>query len=84
MKKVILPTIAAMLFAGASVAFAADATGAIKSIDTAKDTVTLDNGSTYVAPASVKLSNFKVGEKVSVNYSMSKGKMEASSIKPAT
>jgi hypothetical protein len=35
--------------------------------------VTLDNGSTYVAPASVKLSGFKVGEKVSVSYRMSKG-----------
>jgi hypothetical protein len=40
--------------------------------------VTLDNGSTYVAPASVKLSGFKVGEKVSVSYRMSKGEGGAS------
>ncbi|HLW92387.1 MAG TPA: DUF1344 domain-containing protein [Roseiarcus sp.] len=84
MNKVILPAIAAMLLAGGSVALAADATGKITSIDAAKDTLTLDNGSTYTAPASVKLSTFKVGEKVSVNYSMSNGKMEAASIKPAT
>ena len=84
MKNLILPTVAAMLFAGASVAYAADVTGTIKSIDTAKDTFTLDNGSTYAAPSSVKLSTFKVGEKVSVDYSMSNGKMEATSIKPAT
>ncbi|MBV9244265.1 MAG: DUF1344 domain-containing protein, partial [Methylobacteriaceae bacterium] len=35
----------------------------IKSIDTV-DTVTLDNGSTYWAPSTVKLSGFKVGQKV--------------------
>ena len=51
----------------ASVAYAADATGAIKSLDTAKDSITLDNGSTYMAPESVKLSDFKVGEKVTVS-----------------
>lgn len=84
MKKIILPTIAAMLFAGVSVAYADVATGKIKSIDTAKDTLTLDNGSTYSAPKSVKLSTFKVGEKVNVDYMMSKGKMEAASIRPVT
>ena len=83
MKKVLLPALVA-IFAGASIAYAADATGKIKSMDTAKDTITLDNGSTYTAPASVKLSNFKVGDKVTVNYTMSNGKMELSSIKPAT
>lgn len=83
MKKVLIPALAAMAMAGASIAYAADATGKIKSIDTAKDMVTLDNGSTYMAPASVKLSGFKVGERVSVSYTMSKGKMELASIKPA-
>ena len=84
MKKVILPTIAAMVFAGASVAYADMATGKIKSIDKAKDTVTLDNGSTYVTPAGAKLSTFKVGEKVAVDYMKMKGKMDAASIRPAT
>jgi Cu/Ag efflux protein CusF len=84
MKKVLLPALAAMLFAGVASAYAADATGKIKSIDAAKDMVTLDNGSTYMAPSSMKLSSFKVGDKVSVNYTMSNGKMELSSIKPAT
>jgi Cu/Ag efflux protein CusF len=84
MKRLMPPLLAALLVAGASAAFAADATGTIKSIDAAKNTMTLDNGSTYVAPASVKLSTFKVGEKVSVDYTMSNGKMEASSIKPAS
>jgi len=82
MKKIILPAVI-ILFAGASVAYAADATGKIKSIDMSKDTVTLDNGSTYMAPSTVKLSGFKVGEKVSVNYTTNNGKMQLNSIKPA-
>jgi Cu/Ag efflux protein CusF len=84
MKKILLPTLAAMLLAGVTTAYAAEATGKIKSIDAAKDTVTLDNGSTYMAPTSVKLSSFKVGDKVNVDYTMTNGKMELSSIKAAT
>ena len=83
MRKIIVPAVIA-LFAGASVAYAAEATGKIKSIDMSKDMVTLDNGSAYMAPSTVKLSGFKVGEKVSVNYTTNNGKMELNSIKPAT
>ncbi|MBV9218408.1 MAG: DUF1344 domain-containing protein, partial [Methylobacteriaceae bacterium] len=49
----------------------------IKSIDTV-DTVTLDNGSTYWAPSTVKLSGFKVGQKVNITYTQANGKMEIS------
>ena len=42
--------LATALLGAASVAYAADATGSIKSLDTTKDMITLDNGSTYVAP----------------------------------
>ncbi len=83
MKKVLLPAVIA-LFAGASVAYAADATGKIKTIDTTKDMVTLDNGTTYAAPSTVKLSDLKVGEKVTVDYTTSNGKMQINTIKPAT
>jgi uncharacterized protein (AIM24 family) len=76
--------LAAALLGVASVAFAADATGAIKSLDTSKDMITLDNGSSYMAPKSVKLSDFKVGEKVTVSYTKSGDKMDATSIRPAT
>ena len=67
----------------ASAAFAAEATGKIKTLDMAKAMVTLDNGSTYMAPKSIKLSDFKVGEKVTVSYSKSGDKMDVASIKPA-
>src|SRR5580698_7863859 len=36
MKKILLPTLAAILFAGVTTAYAAEATGKIKSMDTAK------------------------------------------------
>ena len=76
--------LAAALLGAASVAYAADATGTIKSLDMSKDMITLDNGSSYMAPKSMKLSDFKVGEKVTVSYSKAGDKMDATSIKPAT
>ena len=56
----------------------------IKSLDTTKDMITLDNGSSYVAPQGVKLSDFKVGEKVTVSSTKAGDKMDITSIKPAT
>ena len=76
--------LAATLLGAASVAYAADATGTIKSLDMSKDMITLDNGSSFMAPKSVKLSDFKVGEKVTVSYTKTGDKMDATSIKPAT
>ena len=67
----------------ASVAYAAEATGKIKSLDMTKDMVTLDSGSSYIAPKSMKLSDFKVGEKVTVSYTKAGDKMDVTSIKPA-
>jgi hypothetical protein len=75
---------AAALLGAAPVAYAADITGTIKSLDTSKDMITLDNGSSYMAPKSMKLSDFKVGEKVTVSYTKTGDKMDATSIKPAT
>ena len=76
--------LAAALLGAASVAYAADMTGTIKSLDTSKDMITLDNGSSYMAPKGTKLSDFKVGEKVTVSYTKAGDKMDATSIKPAT
>ena len=76
--------LATALLGAASVAYAADATGKIKSLDMTKAMVTLDSGSSYMAPKSVKLSNFKVGEKVTVSYTKAGDKMDVTSIKPAT
>lgn len=76
--------LAAALLGAASVAYAADSTGTIKSLDTSKDMITLDNGSSFMAPKGMKLSNFKIGEKVTVSYSKAGDRMDATSVKPAT
>jgi hypothetical protein len=68
----------------APAANAAEATGKIKSLDMTKDMVTLDNGSSYVAPKNMKLSDFKIGEKVTVSYTKTGDKMDIGSMKPAS
>jgi Cu/Ag efflux protein CusF len=84
MRMLVGAVLATALLGAASVAYAADATGKIKSLDTTKDMVTLDNGSSYWAPKSMKLSDFKVGQKVTVSYTKAGDKMDVTSIKPAT
>ena len=74
---------AAAVMGLASVAYAANATGDITHINIGKDSLTLDNGSTYIAPPNAKLSNFKVGEPVTVTYNTHSGKKDATSIAPA-
>jgi uncharacterized protein (AIM24 family) len=76
--------LATALMGAASVAYAADASGTIKSLNASTDMITLDNGSTYMAPKSVKLSDFKVGEKVTLSYTKSGDRMDITSIKPTT
>ena len=84
MRMLVGAVLATALLGSASIAYAADATAKIKSLDMTKDMVTLDNGSSYMAPKSMKLSDFKVGEKVTVSYTKTGDKMDLNSIKPAT
>ena len=76
----IVAAVAASVIGLAGSAFAAEATGVIKSLDLAKDVITLDNGSTYDVAKGVKLSNFNVGEKVTVTYTQSGKMMDATAI----
>jgi Cu/Ag efflux protein CusF len=71
---------AAALLAGMSVAGAAEVTGVIKSIDTAKSEVTLDNGKTYKLSASIKPADWKAGDKVKVTYDEANGQMTATAL----
>ena len=79
MRKVFVP-IAAGLLTLSSAAFAADATGTVKSVDAKAGTVTLDDGVTYLLPVTVKADTVKAGSKVKVTYDKSGGKMVASQI----
>ena len=82
--KLLVPVVAAATLLGAvSGAYALEVTNTIKSIDMTKDMVTLADGTTYMAPKSVKLSDFKVGEKVTVDYTKSGATMEITAMKAA-
>jgi hypothetical protein len=75
------------LMGTASLAYAAanPATGDIKSLNPSERMLTLDDGSKFIAPQTAKLSNFKVGERVMVAYSMrgwGRGAQHATSITP--
>jgi uncharacterized protein (AIM24 family) len=81
MRVIASAALATALLGAGSVAYAADFTGTIKSLNATKSLVTLDNDSTYVAPKSVNLSNFKVGEKVTMSYTKAGDKKDITSIK---
>jgi Cu/Ag efflux protein CusF len=83
MRVIFAALVAASLIGAAGAAYAADATGTIKTLDAAKNIVTLDNGATYDIATGVSLSGFKVGEKVKVTYTQSGKMMDASAITPA-
>jgi hypothetical protein len=66
MRKLVVAASAVALLAGISMASAADVTGTIKSIDSATMMITLDNGQSFKLPATVKATDWKVGDKVKV------------------
>ena len=74
---------AATILGAANLAYAAEATGTIKSIDMSKHTVTLDNGSTYDVAKDAQVIGMRIGERVTLTYQQSGKAMDATAIKPA-
>ena len=75
---------AALLAASTIAAIAADASGAITSIDVAASTVTLEDGKMYVLPAGFDAASIKVGDKVNITFDEADGKMTATAVVPAS
>ena len=85
MRKSMVAVGAAALFAASSMAaLAADATGAIQSIDTAANTVTLADGTVYVLPAGFDAASVKVGDNITITFEEADGKMTATEVVPAS
>jgi Cu/Ag efflux protein CusF len=85
MKKMMTPVVAGFALLAATFAYAADATGAIKSIDATAKTVTLDDNKVYALPASVDITKLKVGDKVKVTFTTdAAGKNTATAVAAAT
>jgi predicted homoserine dehydrogenase-like protein len=68
MKRLVVMGVAAAAMMGATLAHAADATGAIKTISVPDRTVTLEDGKKYTLTGAVDLTKFKVGDKVKITY----------------
>ena len=86
MRKLVTAVATTAILGTASLAYAASITGDIASLNRTARTLSLDSGPTFIAPKTAKLSNFKVGEKVTVAYSMrgsGLGWEHAASIAPA-
>ena len=75
---------AALLTASTFAAVAADASGAITSIDTAANTVTLDDGKVYGLPIGFDAASIKVGDEVNITFDEADGKMTATEVAPAS
>ena len=84
MKKIVIRLVAGLWVVTAATAFAADDTDAVKAVDNAAHTVTLNDGKVYAFPATVDLSKLKAGDKVKVTFSIdAAGKNAATAISPA-
>ena len=67
-KLIVTLSAAALMLAMSAVAYAEEAQGMLKSIDTAKQTVTLDDGQVFEMPANVDPAMLKVGDAVTITY----------------
>lgn len=84
MRTLFIPVAVAAGLAMMPAAFAAQSTtGMIKSMDAKAHTLTLDNGTVYALPSTMKDKGLKVGEKVSINWDMKAGKHQATTVTPA-
>jgi Cu/Ag efflux protein CusF len=83
MKRIVTAALAGAKLLGTGAAFAAEATGLIKSVDTAAHKVMLGDQA-YWFPSTVGLSGFKAGEKVKISYAVKDGKNQATMIAPAS
>lgn len=85
MKKILTPVVAGFALLAATLAFAADATDAIKAIDATARTVTLNDGKVYAFPATVDITKLKVGDKVKITFTTdAAGKNNATAVAAAT
>lgn len=86
MRKLMVAASAAAMLAGSTLAaLAAEANGAIASIDQAAGTVTLDSGQTFLLPEGFDAASVAVGDQVTITYEEDdSGGMLASEVMPSS
>jgi Cu/Ag efflux protein CusF len=80
MRKLVIPAAAALMAMSVSFAWAADVTGVIKSINANAHEIVLDDGKTYSLPQSIKMTDFKEGDKIMVSAEVQNGKNVVSKV----
>jgi hypothetical protein len=80
MNKFVLPAAAIAFVSASTLAFAATDTGAIKTIDATKPSITLADGKLYLLAKTFKVADLKVGEKVTVTYDVKGSDMVATAV----
>jgi hypothetical protein len=70
LKKSLVIAIASVAALNAGAALARDETGTITNIDAKADQITLSSGTTISLPENIETQSFKVGERVSVKYTV--------------
>lgn len=80
MHKFLLAVATAAVLVAATNAQAAETTGTVRSVNTKSDSITLSDGRTYILPEAIEAESVKVGERVKVTFTQSKGKNRASSL----
>jgi Cu/Ag efflux protein CusF len=93
MRKLMIAASAAALLGLVSAASAAEVTGTVSAVDEANHTITLDSGQTFqianaqstndASKSDAVASNFKTGDKVTITYDETGGKLTATQISPA-
>lgn len=80
MTRMILPLLTAIAVVSATGAYAAEASGTIKSMDAKAHTLTLADGKVFDLPASYDMGKLKANEKVKLTYSDKGGKHTATAV----
>jgi Cu/Ag efflux protein CusF len=83
MRKFALPLVLVASLSASSLAFAATPStveGAIKALDVKADTITLDSGAVYHLGKTIKIAEFKVGEKVKITFVKKGTALDASAV----
>ncbi len=83
MRNFALPLVLVAALSASSLAFAATPStveGTIKAIDAKADTITLDNGVIYHLAKTIKIAEFKVGEKVKITFEKMGTDLDASAV----
>lgn len=68
MRPLFAPLVAGLVMVAAPVAHAADAAGAIKTIDTTQRNITMEDGKVYTVPGNMNLTKIKAGDRVKITY----------------